>query len=236
MSHSYGKEWLIRIPAWDFFWQDDYRYAEPLQLPAGSVIEMQYVYDNSAANPLNPFSPPRRIPYGLRSEDEMGDLTLQVLPKNPADLQRLRRDMARKWVLQEIDGYRALLAATPDNADYHHTLAGLYRRLGRLDEALEYFEKALAIDPDFAEARINLGITLAANGRADEALTHFRRAVEARPDYADAHFNLGAAFYMVGDKVGGFKHLREASRLRPEMTKAIAKRIAQLERAGGKKE
>ena len=229
-----GREWLIRIPAWDFFWQDDYRYAEPLFLPAGSVIEMQYVYDNSAANPLNPFSPPRRIRYGLRSEDEMGDLTLQVLPKNPSDLQALRRDMAKKWVLQEIDGYRALLAATPEHADYHHTLAGLYRRLGRLDEALRHFEKALEIDPDFAEARINFGITLAAQGRADEALGHFRRAVEARPDYADAHFNLGAALYMVGDKAGGFKHLREASRLRPEMTKAIAKRIAQLEKAGGK--
>jgi hypothetical protein len=229
-----SKEWLIRIPEWDFFWQDDYRYAEPVHLPAGSVIEMQYVYDNSADNILNPFDPPQRIRYGLRSEDEMGDLTLQVLPKNPADLPTLRRDMARKWVDQEIDGYRVLLAAEPQNADYHHTLAGLYRRIGRTNDALEHFASALKTDPDFAEARINLGITLAADGRTNEALLHFRLAIEARPDYADAHFNLGAALYMIGDKAGGFKHLREASRLRPEMTKAIAKRIAQLEKTSGK--
>jgi hypothetical protein len=69
---------LIRIPDWDFSWQDSYRYAEPIPLPAGTVLEMHYVYDNSSANERNPFHPPRRIFSGPRSSDEMALLWLQV--------------------------------------------------------------------------------------------------------------------------------------------------------------
>ena len=51
---------LIRISDWDFNWQDAYRYARPVRLPAGSILTMHYVYDNSDGNPRNPFDPPRR--------------------------------------------------------------------------------------------------------------------------------------------------------------------------------
>jgi hypothetical protein len=48
---------LIRISNWDFHWQDVYTYAEPLLLPKGTVVEMRYTYDNSAANRANPNRP-----------------------------------------------------------------------------------------------------------------------------------------------------------------------------------
>src|SRR3954469_22615376 len=35
---------LLRIERWDFNWQDQYRYAAPFWLPAGSAIEMDYVF------------------------------------------------------------------------------------------------------------------------------------------------------------------------------------------------
>ena len=65
--------------AWDFDWQDQYRYRDPIRLPAGTELAMEYVFDNSAANARNPHQPPRRVVYGPAASDEMGDLWLQVV-------------------------------------------------------------------------------------------------------------------------------------------------------------
>ena len=66
------RQWLIKIDQWDFAWQDVYRLATPLPLPAGTTVNMRFSYDNSAANPRNPNSPPQRVTAGNRSSDENG--------------------------------------------------------------------------------------------------------------------------------------------------------------------
>ena len=38
---------LISINAWDFRWQDQYRYATPVFLPKGTTLSMRFTYDNS---------------------------------------------------------------------------------------------------------------------------------------------------------------------------------------------
>src|SRR5260370_1220540 len=50
---------LIHIPNWNLNWQAVYRYAAPVNLPAGTVISMRYSYDNSDENALNPNDPHR---------------------------------------------------------------------------------------------------------------------------------------------------------------------------------
>ena len=57
---------LILIRNWDFNWQDQYRYAAPFWVPGGTRIEMEYVFDNSSANPRNPEHPPKRVQWGWR--------------------------------------------------------------------------------------------------------------------------------------------------------------------------
>jgi mono/diheme cytochrome c family protein len=84
-----GERRLLRIDDWDFNWQDEYRYVEPVPLPAGSVITMRYFFDNSSDNPRNPFMPPRRVQYGPRTVDEMAELVVQMRPRDPADLEAL---------------------------------------------------------------------------------------------------------------------------------------------------
>jgi hypothetical protein len=80
---------LIHIPDWNFDWQDQYRYAMPLRLPAGTRIEMEFTYDNSAANPRNPNHPPRRVVYGPATTDEMAGLHVEVIPVQPSDQEEL---------------------------------------------------------------------------------------------------------------------------------------------------
>ena len=64
------REILLDVPEYDFDWQLFYYPEEPKLLPAGSVIEIVAVYDNSADNPDNP-DPTRDVGFGLESTDEM---------------------------------------------------------------------------------------------------------------------------------------------------------------------
>jgi hypothetical protein len=52
---------LVRIPDWDFRWQELYRFKHLVRLPAGSVVHIKGVYDNTENNPFNPNRPPRLV-------------------------------------------------------------------------------------------------------------------------------------------------------------------------------
>lgn len=65
---------LIKIDDWDYKWQMTYFFQKPLVLPSGTVILAEATYDNTAENPLNPSKPPRNVPYGWNSTDEMMNL------------------------------------------------------------------------------------------------------------------------------------------------------------------
>ncbi len=80
---------LLHIDDWDLDWQDNYIFAEPILLSAGTVLKTTIIYDNSAGNPDNPFSPPQRIKWGRESTDEMGSVTLMVVPDNSEKSRRL---------------------------------------------------------------------------------------------------------------------------------------------------
>ena len=62
---------LIWVKNWDFNWQSQYSYAEPIRLPGGSQINVEAWYDNSTDNVLNPNSPPKTVRWGEDSKDEM---------------------------------------------------------------------------------------------------------------------------------------------------------------------
>ena len=99
---------LIAIDDWDFRWQDVYRYRSPIALPRGSTIAMQYTYDNSPANPRNPSSPPVRVVWGQNSTDEMGDLWVQLVPRQAQDLTMLSQDVRRKAVSDDLAAGRLM--------------------------------------------------------------------------------------------------------------------------------
>ena len=89
---------LLRIPRWDFDWQQQYTYAAPVRLPEGTRIEMEFTYDNSAANPRNPNHPPKRVVWGPASTDEMAGLHIAVTPVDPDDSEELEQALWGKMM------------------------------------------------------------------------------------------------------------------------------------------
>lgn len=84
---------LIWIKDWDFAWQDMYVYEKPVVVPAGATIHARIRYDNSAENPRNPSSPPKRVFWGRGSEDEMGTVIFTAMPVDEADVPALREEL-----------------------------------------------------------------------------------------------------------------------------------------------
>lgn len=87
---------LIWIKDWDWNWQDFYQYSHILQIPRGTKVTQEFIYDNSADNPHNPSSPPQRVHYGEQTKDEMSLVFYQILiDREKAEaftaLQRFRR-------------------------------------------------------------------------------------------------------------------------------------------------
>ncbi len=70
---------LLWIKDWDFNWQDQYRYVNPILLPEETRIDAEWVYDNSADNPRNPNNPPKRVTWGEGTNDEMAELHLEIV-------------------------------------------------------------------------------------------------------------------------------------------------------------
>jgi len=93
---------LLRIPDWNFNWQQQYRYAAPMRLPADTRVEMEFTYDNSAANPRNPNQPPARVVYGPGTQDEMAGLHLQVVPVDQSDEEELSQALWGKMMRSRL--------------------------------------------------------------------------------------------------------------------------------------
>ena len=97
---------------------------------------MEYVFDNSDANPRNPEHPPRRVPWGWRSSDEMADVWIQVMTRSDADRNRLAPDVRRKMATEDAIGCETLIAREPEYAALRDDAAALYMELGQPEQAL----------------------------------------------------------------------------------------------------
>lgn len=106
---------LLRIDDWDLDWQDQYQFAESIDLPKGTKLTATIRYDNSSNNVENPFSPPRRIAWGRESTDEMGSITLQVVARDESQrpvleerVRELTRGALRSRLTSQIGPLRAV--------------------------------------------------------------------------------------------------------------------------------
>jgi hypothetical protein len=116
-----GTHVLLHIDDWDLDWQDQYLFAEPIGLPAGTVLHAEIVYDNSPGNPENPHHPPREVRWGRGSTDEMGSMTLMSVATRESDRPTLQaavgEHVTASLVNRKSSEFVAMLMQLDDNHD-----------------------------------------------------------------------------------------------------------------------
>ena len=207
--------WLLYIKHWDFNWQGDYVFRQPVQLPKGAEIRMDYIYDNSTNNVWNPNHPPKRVQFGQQSTDEMAELWLQVLTSNRRDQEKLEKDFQIKTLSEMSVYYSHRIHLEPADAYAHGRLGFAKASLGRPAEAVQCYQRSIELAPEDSETRVLLGMTLMGLHRPDQARMEFEKAIGIDPANFLAHGNLGFLHMGLGDLQAAEKHLRTAIALNP---------------------
>jgi Flp pilus assembly protein TadD len=220
---------LLYIRAWDFRWQDIFRYREPVFLPAGTTLRMEYIYDNSRLNRANPSSPPQRVRYGQRTTDEMAEVWLQVVVRDPSKRPTLIRAVEEKIRREEIVGREKMLEVNPASTSLHNDVALLHIAAGALHAAARHFAEVVQLEPQSPAAHYNYANVLIGLGDIARAPDHFAKALALKPDYALAHAGLGKVRRAEGRLDDARRHLREAARIDPRNAE-ISEELAALER------
>ena len=71
--------------------QGQYEFKQFESLPKGTRLDAEIHYDNSAQNPHNPSSPPKKVAWGEQSTDEMGSVGLRLVAAHDSELPALQR-------------------------------------------------------------------------------------------------------------------------------------------------
>jgi Tetratricopeptide repeat len=215
-----GRATLVDIPDWDFNWQGDYRFAEPVSLPKGTRLSMRFQFDNTTNNVRNPFNPPKRIVYGLQTTDEMAELWFQILPDHREDRAVLARDFLRYRREVLIESHRLRLKKNPGDGEAELMLGSALNALGRTNEGLPHLEAAARLRPNDDRVFYEIGFFHLGAGRYADAKPNFEKVVALNPKDSQAHGSLGIIAIVQGDYAGARRHLEEALRLNPEDTLA----------------
>ena len=84
---------LIWVKNWDFNWQEQYAYKNPVHLPEGSTVKASWTYDNSDDNFRNPNHPTKRVTWGEETTDEMALIFFGGTVSNNEDIPKYMRGL-----------------------------------------------------------------------------------------------------------------------------------------------
>lgn len=118
---------------------------------------------------------------------------------------------------QAFVSFQRAIQLNPRHKEAHYSLAHLYTKQGKFQQAEEELREVLRIDPDYSEAHNYLGQVLEAQGHWPEAVEQYRQALRnplyATPDIA--LYRLGRALAHEGDLEGAMQNLEDALRVNP---------------------
>jgi tetratricopeptide (TPR) repeat protein len=115
---------------------------------------------------------------------------------------------------------RQILEKQPNRADAVQLIGVVAYRTGRMDEAIDFTERALKLLPHSAPLHGNLCEMYRVAGRIDEAVEAGRKALELKPDHAQAANNLGIAYFDRREWEESERLYRQALAANPEFAEA----------------
>ncbi|BFM16732.1 hypothetical protein R50073_29150 [Maricurvus nonylphenolicus] len=207
---------------WDFRWQGNYYYREPLFLPKGTRIDTITSYDNSSDNPYNPYNPPVRATWGWGTDQEMGELYISVIANSDRDARLLQAASQESWTrpsdpklvtgdlsLEDIIEQLKFKSSWEEEGESLHRI--ILADEDKMDDATDLLKKMLKKNPDDARLHMVYGSLMgiastftesmvAQYTYATRAVTHYEKALAIDSTLWDARFGLAVGYGAEEDK------------------------------------
>ena len=110
-----------------------------------------------------------------------------------------------------LDRYKAAIDKNPQDAEALSNYGQVLVRMGKVEDAIPYFDRAIALVPQRWAYHFNRARALGLLGRMDEAVKGYREAQRAVPERYATAFNLGLALHRTGDEQGAVRPTRRRS-------------------------
>ncbi len=156
-------------------------------------------------------------------EKKIGSLTTKnstAQEPSQAELQNLVNLYSKGQVKQVLTEASELLLKFPSSVDLYNIIGAANKGLGKLEEAIQAYNKALAINPDCAEAYSNMGNALKEQGKLEEAIQAYNKALSVKPDYAEAYSNMGNGLKDQGKLDEAIEAYKKALSIKPYYAEA----------------
>jgi len=130
------------------------------------------------------------------------------------------RDNNQAWGIRAFQLLRQQNATHPEDAKVAASLARLYDRMNREDDACRLDEQVVKLDPTGAASKVNLAGCLAKQGQMDDALRLWSEVLKVNPSMETARLNYAVALFRTGRKEEAKVNLTEALRFNPASRRA----------------
>ena len=91
---------------------------------------------------------------------------------------------------------------------------------GKMDKAINAFQRVIAIKPDYAEGYYNMGNALKDQGKLDEAIDSYEQALSLKHDYAEVYNNVGVILMDQGKPDEAIASYNKALSIKPHYVEA----------------
>jgi tetratricopeptide (TPR) repeat protein len=151
---------------------------------------------------------------GIQTEEQIDGISGEAHALNIVESRSMYLfSLARIHALDgDFDGALTLLQAAieadPQSAFLHTSVAELYLKMNRPQEAINACRTAISIDPKHAEAHLLLANILSSLKQERGAIDHYKKVIELTPDKDDAYLQLAIAYLRIFEYEEAVKTLK----------------------------
>ena len=142
-----------------------------------------------------------------------------------ADQKGVNKETRSRLLTQAVGNYSRVLSlmARQNEGERNPVLEAFIRnnigaahaKIGNLDEAVEYFEKAVDLCPEDSKLYDNLGRAYYEAGNFKESVAIYVESIKIKPDHADSYHNLGISYLKIGDENKAITYLNKTIEIDP---------------------
>jgi tetratricopeptide (TPR) repeat protein len=123
--------------------------------------------------------------------------------KNVLEAQERITDKAIKKIQESLN-------TAQENPALYYQLGNLYRKKGKLNEAIDQYKKAVSIQPQFTEALNNLAAAYFTTGEYNKSISVFKKIIGLQPDKPAAYYNIACIYARQNSKKDAIDWLKKA--------------------------